>query len=68
MRLLRSLEISRIILLRFLPTARIQYVIRRQDKFKATQWFYENQFFYGLTFDTEKEQIVIKKVNKISKN
>jgi hypothetical protein len=67
-RFLWSLEISRLIILRFLPAARIQYVIRRQAKFQSTQWFYQNPFFYGLTFDTEKEQIVIQQLDKISKN
>ncbi|MBN2093734.1 hypothetical protein JW964_29205 [candidate division KSB1 bacterium] len=67
-RLLWSLEISRLIILRFLPAARIQYVIRRQEKYKTIQWFYEKPFFYGLTVDTEKEQIIIKKLNIISKN
>jgi len=67
-RLLWSLEISRLIILRFLPAARIQYVIRRQEKYNTTQWFCENSFFFGLTFETEKERIVIRRLNKISKN
>lgn len=67
-RLLWSLEISRLIILRFLPSARIQYVIRRQLKYQPTQWFYQYPFFYGLTFDTEREKIVIRQLNKISKN
>lgn len=63
-----SFEMSRLMLFRFFPGARIVQISRIETTFSPTAWIYEAPHLYGMTFDTEQDQIILRRVAEITKS
>jgi len=67
-KLIWTVELSRLAIFRWFPTARVQYMIPRKDNFVQTKWLYIAPNLYALSVDESENQIVIKRVTEIVKN
>jgi hypothetical protein len=63
-----SFELSRLMFFRFFTGNRIVHISRIETPFSRTEWIYEPPQLYGLTFDPEQDQVVLRRVAEIMKS
>ncbi|MCI0512349.1 hypothetical protein L0128_03975 [candidate division KSB1 bacterium] len=67
-KLLGPFELTRQMVGRFFPRARIQKIRLLEKQFTTTEWVYQAPDLFNIVSDATARRIILKKVAKISKN